>query len=162
MGEAEEYSPVSEKERSEWIIKPILAELRRINHNELYIYSGRNLNVDEGRGLRGECDFILAFTKAKKVVNAPIFCLVEAKKEDIITGIAQCVAQMVGALEFNRKKEKELSTTIYGCVTTGNEWQFLKLTDNVIHIDDLTYFISEPEKILGILQSIIDFYKNKL
>ena len=58
LADAEEYSPVSEKERSEWIIQPILSELRRINHNSFHIYSGRQLNVDAEKGLRGECDFM--------------------------------------------------------------------------------------------------------
>jgi hypothetical protein len=40
---------------------------------------------------------------------------------------------------------------IYGAVTTGNDWKFLKLCDRTIFIDKNDYFIKEVDKILGIL-----------
>lgn len=49
--------------------------------------------------------------------------------------------------------------TIYACVTTGGGWQFLKLEQNIITFDKKRYYINEVEKILGVLQYIIDFYK---
>lgn len=62
----------SEKAKSEMIVFPILAELRQRNHKFFTIYSGDNLNVDEEKGLKGECDFILAKDTASFVsVQSP-------------------------------------------------------------------------------------------
>lgn len=41
--------------------------------------------------------------------------------------------------------------TDYGCVTTGEDWQFLKLEQNIITFDNKRYYINEVEKILGVL-----------
>ncbi|OKH59029.1 hypothetical protein NIES2130_10745 [Scytonema sp. HK-05] len=43
------------------------------------------------------------------------------------------------------------STTIYGAVTTGDIWKFLKLEGCDVFIDLNNYYIKEINKILGIL-----------
>jgi hypothetical protein len=147
----------TEKARSEFIIVPILLELERRNPNQLMIYSGKTMDVDKSRGLNGECDFIVSKGEATRVIQAPIFSLVEAKKQDIDLGLGQCVAQMIGATLFNQQREKNIET-IYGCVTTGEIWQFLKLTNPYLTVDTRLYFLTELETILGIFQAILDFY----
>jgi len=145
----------SEKARSEFIIVPILFEIEKRNNECFAIYSGERLDVDQNRGLVGECDFILTKGKIKYTIQKPIVALVEAKKNDIDLGLGQCVAQMVGSQIFNQGE----INSIYGCVTTGEDWQFLKLEQNIITIDKKHYYIDNVEKILGVLQYIIDFYK---
>jgi hypothetical protein len=44
---------------------------------------------------------------------------------------------------------------IYGAVTIGTIWQFLKLKDKIIFIDLSQYYIKDIKKILGILSSAI-------
>jgi hypothetical protein len=51
---------LSEKSRSEFIVVPILLATRELTRDRFVIFSGRRLDVDEGQGLTGECDFILA------------------------------------------------------------------------------------------------------
>ena len=75
----------SEKARSEMVVFPILLELRDLQNNFFTIYSGDTLNVDAERGLRGECDFIIAKDTGSLNVNAPIFQVVEAKKMILIS-----------------------------------------------------------------------------
>ncbi len=150
-------SSSSEKARSEFIIAPILIELERRNTEKLSIYSGENLDVDADRGLRGECDFILSKGTVSLTMQTPIISLVEAKKSDIKRGLGQCVAQMVGAQRFNQIEGNNIPI-IYGCVTTGEDWQFLTLEDNRITIDTQRYYVNELEKVLGIFQSIVDRY----
>ena len=87
-------SSSSQKARSEFIIAPILIELERLNPNDLAIYSGENLDVDEQSGLRGECDFVLSKGPMALTMQAPIISLVKAKKSDIKGGLGQCIAQM--------------------------------------------------------------------
>jgi hypothetical protein len=78
--------------------------------------------------------------------------LVEAKKEDIIAGLGQCVAEMVAAQIFNEREGNEISI-IYGTVTSGTNWKFLKLEGKVVEIDLVEYYLTDVNKILGILAS---------
>ena len=148
-------SSSSEKARSEFIIAPILIELERQNPDRIAIYSGEKLDADEERGLKGECDFILSKGSISLTLQPPIISLVEAKRSDIKSGLGQCIAQCLGAQRFNDREENAISD-IYGCVTTGEDWQFLQLEGDRILIDEQRYYINELEKVLGIFQAIID------
>ncbi len=76
----------------------------------------------------------------------------EAKKENITAGLGQCIAEMLAAKIFNERTGNE-NFTIYGTVTTGSIWQFLKLEGEVIYIDLSEYYLKDVNKILGILAS---------
>ncbi len=150
----------SEKAKSESIVFPILVELRNRNDKYFTIHSGDTLNADEEQELEGECDFILAKDSGTFNINLPIFQLLEAKKNDTEIGVAQCAAQMIGAKLFNEKKNVKLEK-IYGCVTTGREWLFMKLEDK-LYIDKKIYYLQEIEDLLGVFQTIIDYYKTTI
>lgn len=152
-------SSSSEKARSEFIVAPILLELERRNKDEFSIFSGERLDVDEERGLKGECDFILSKGPISSTIQAPIFLLVEAKKNDIKEGLGQCLAQMIGAQFFNQREGNKIDV-IYGCVTTGENWQFLRLEDNVVTMDAMRYYLNELQKFLWIFQHVIDMHKS--
>jgi hypothetical protein len=154
-------SSSSEKARSEFIIAPILLEIEKRNQEYLSIFSGERLDVDEEKGLKGECDFILSKGPISSTMQAPIFSMVEAKKNDIKDGLGQCLAQMIGAKTFNQEDGNEIDI-IFGCVTTGEDWQFLKLEGNDILMDIRRYYISELKNLLWIFQSIVDNYKPKI
>lgn len=158
LSEVEGLAIRSEKAKSEWIVVPILKEIRRTNHNFFKIYSGDNLNVDKEKGLVGECDFILTLDTKSFNINYPIIQIVEAKKNDVELGIPQCAAQMIGADLFNEKKGVNIAR-IYGCVTTGDEWLFMKYEDENLIIDQKKYYLSELGELLGIFQVIIDSYR---
>jgi len=122
---------VSEKAKSEWIVVPILKELLNASNDFFTIYSGENLHVDGEQVLKGECDFILTKNIKTVNINYPILQIVEAKKNDIDLGIPQCAAQVVGTYFFNKKKGIDINK-IYGCITNGDNWLFIKLEDNTI------------------------------
>jgi hypothetical protein len=151
----------TEKAKSEWIVVPILNELRKRNNRYFTIYSGESLNVDKENGLQGECDFILAKDVQSFDLNYPIIQIVEAKKHDIEIGIPQCMAQLLGAKIFNDIHQTPISK-IYGCVTTGDDWLFMYLENDTVYVDNKRYYLTEVEKILGVFQTIIDFCKNEL
>ena len=151
----------SEKAKSELIVTPILLELRKRNNNFFTVYSGEVLNVDAVQGLAGECDFILTKDTSSFAISAPIISVVEAKKDDLELGVIQCAAQMVGIQRFNEKYGEPIET-IYGCATTADDWQFLKLTEKQLLIDRDKYFINDIEIVLGVFQQIIDYYKEVL
>jgi hypothetical protein len=145
----------SEKSRSERLVTPILLELSDTNQHTFSIYSGVNLDVDESLGLKGECDFIFSFSRIQDFVMAPIFCIAEAKKQDLEQGTIQASAQLIGAKRLNEQENNPIKT-LYGCSTTGVEWRFLKYSENEIVIDETRYLIRDLSKLLGVLQYIID------
>lgn len=145
----------NEKSRSERLVSPMLLELARKNNHRVTIYSGENLDADETQGLNGECDFMLSFSQVREFVTAPIFCITEAKKQNIERGMVQCAAQLIGARIFNEKYEQQKMPVLYGCATTGVEWRFIQLKDNILTVDINRYLITQPEQILGVLQQII-------
>src|SRR5262245_10742198 len=94
---------LSEKARSEFLVVPVLLACQELSPEALAIYSGQRLDVDPDRGLIGECDFILAATPPVPGLRAPLVTIVEAKRNEVESGVWQCVAQMVGARPFNER-----------------------------------------------------------
>jgi len=45
------------------------------------------------------------------------------------------LTELVGAARFNERQQKAIPT-LYGCATTGVEWQFMKLEGNVCTLDE--------------------------
>lgn len=142
----------TEKSRSEMIIAPILIELRKQLQYQISLFSGIDFTVDSAQGLNGNCDFIISRSPELLIVTAPVITIVEAKRENINGGLGQCVAEMLAARLFNEREGNEISA-IYGAVTTGTTWKFLKLIGQVIEIDLSEYYLTNVNKILGILAS---------
>lgn len=142
----------SEKARSELIIAPILVDLRRQLREEISLFSGIDFTVDNSKGLNGTCDFIITKSPEILFLTAPVITVVEAKKENINAGLGQCAAEMVAAQIFNQQAGTEIKT-VYGAVTTGSIWQFLKLEEQILTIDLSEYYLKDVNKILGILAS---------
>ena len=95
----------TEKARSEFIVAPILAEVRRLMKHRVSLFSGTEFNVDASRGLNGTCDFIMAASPMQFFVRNPVLMIVEAKNENIKAGLGQCIAEMVAAREFNAAEQ---------------------------------------------------------
>ncbi|OUL29315.1 hypothetical protein BV375_16035 [Nostoc sp. 106C] len=132
------------------IIAPILIDLRRQLNDKINLFSGVEFNVDAAQGLNGICDFIITDSPERLIVTAPVVVIVEAKKENIPASLGQCIAEMLAARIFNERSGKE-NLAIYGTVTTGSIWQFLKLDGQEIQIDLSEYYLKDVNKILGIL-----------
>lgn len=141
---------VSEKARSEFIVAPILLEVKEFLKNTVSVYSGVRLDVAPEEGLQGICDFIVSKSPPLPTLQTPLIVMVEAKKNDIEEGLGQCAAEMVAALRLNQM-EGLASPSIYGCVTTGELWQFLALEAKTLKIDPERIYIEHVDKILGIL-----------
>jgi hypothetical protein len=144
---------LTEKARSELIIAPILLGAREVCGRVFAIFSGHRLDVDQSRGLAGECDFILSRQEAVPVLRTPVIAVVEAKRGDVDAGIGQCLAQMIGAVAFNEQRAK-VRPPVYGCVTTGDEWQFLRLEGADAVYDTTRRYISDLGELLGVFSHI--------
>ena len=144
----------TEKARSELIIANILVEIRKILKHQISLFSGIEFNVDKEKGLNGFCDFIISASQEQLILNRPIITLVEAKNENIINGLGQCIAEMVAASIFNQAENNPLKE-LYGVVTTGTVWKFLKMENMNVFIDLDEYSIEHPDKIIGILLELL-------
>lgn len=144
----------TEKARSEFIIAPLLMEVRRQLHYRISLFSGVELNVDMAQGLRGVCDFLLSLSPLQLAVEAPVVVIVEAKNENIKQGLIQCMAEMVAVQQFNQARHTTIET-VYGAVTTGNLWKFLRLVNTAVTVDLTEYHISQVEQVVGMLVAMI-------
>jgi hypothetical protein len=144
----------TEKARSEFIIAPVLMELRRFLRGSFGLFSGIEFDVDSSRGLNGFCDFILTKLPRQIILTAPLIAIVEAKNDNLHSGFGQCIAAMVAVQEFNQKAGTH-AETVYGVVTTGSAWKFLQLRRSEVTIDIHEYYIVDLGKIMGILTHMI-------
>lgn len=143
----------NEKARSELIIAPILVDVLRRQQDRLSLFSGIEFSVDPARRLNGICDYLLSRSPSQLVLEAPVLAIVEAKREDILAGLPQCLAEMVAARLFNERAGTP-ANAVYGAVTTGSEWKFLALSGDVAWVDRDEYYVSELPRILGVLSAI--------
>jgi hypothetical protein len=160
----------TEKSRSELILTPILVELKEQLNNQISLFSGREFNVKPDIGLSGFCDFLISKSPEQIIIKAPVVTLVEAKNDNIQSGLGQrdpaverqgflrlrqCMAEMIAAQLFNQLKNNPVRT-IYGVVTTGTNWKFMRLCGENIEIDLSEYYLNDIGKILGILKSFVE------
>jgi hypothetical protein len=144
----------TEKAKSEMIVADILVELREHFEHRISLFSGIDFSVDTENDLTGVCDFLVSLSPEQYYLEAPVIILVEAKKDDLTTGLGQCVAEMVAAQRFNIEKGNDIPC-IYGATTTGINWLFLKLEGKQLYIDMSAYMLERCDKILGILASMV-------
>jgi hypothetical protein len=145
----------TEKARSELVIAPLLAALRAQLGHRFSVFSGIDFTVDASQGLAGYCDFLLSRSPEQQFLRSPVAAIVEAKNENLKSGLGQCMAAMVGARLFN-DREGRPATTVYGAVTSGSLWRFLRLAGSVVELDEQEYHVRQLPKLVGILARIVD------
>lgn len=145
----------TEKARSELLIAPVLADAREQLGRRVSLFSGWDFVVDKTKGLNGVCDYVLCRSPQQEFITTPVAVIVEAKNENIKGGLGQCGAEMVAARLFNEKAGAS-AKPVFGCVTTGTVWRFLRLTDSDLLIDQKEYYLAtQADSILGILLSVL-------
>jgi hypothetical protein len=144
----------NEKARSETLVFPILLEVRELLNRQVSLFSGTDFTVDPTLGLNGVCDYLISQSVEQMVIRAPVAVIIEAKKGDLTSGMGQCVAEMVAAQKFNQQQGNAIAT-IYGSVTTGSLWRFVKLEQQLVTFDLKEYPMPPVEQILGILVQLV-------
>lgn len=157
LADVEGVAIATEKAKSELIVMPVVKELKRHNKDKFSYFSGYQFNVDRKKGLTGYCDILFSAEPYKQEIETPIFYIVEAKNDLLETGFGPCAAEMIAAQHFNGRQGKK-QRVIYGCVTNGFTWCFLKLENNQVLIDThhIPLTLTEPHTVLAILQWILD------
>ncbi len=144
----------TEKARSEFIVAPILMEVWRQCGGRVGLFSGMEFSVDPEHGLTGYCDFLMTASSSQIDIQAPVLAVVEAKNDNIRSGIPQCIAEMHAAVLFNDRKGQP-KRVVYGAVTTGSLWTFLQLHGVEVEVDLDEYYLREVERIVGILVHMV-------
>src|SRR5262249_35373497 len=145
----------TEKARSEFVIAPVLFELRRLHGGRFGLFSGVELNADPARGLNGVCDFVITKSPRQHILSTPLITIVEAKNDNLRTGLGQCVATMCAAQVLNEAAAAPVAA-VYGVVTTGTAWKFLRLQGTQVALDLIEYHVESLGKIMGILEHIVE------
>ncbi|NJL65740.1 MAG: hypothetical protein HC894_00700 [Microcoleus sp. SM1_3_4] len=140
----------SEKAKSEGIIYPILQEVRRILHDRISLFSGKDFTVDAEKGLNGYVDYLISRSPEQLEIEAPVIIVGEAKRGNLNEGLGQCIAEMVAAQKFNQENQTNIPT-IYGSVSNGTQWRFLKLEESTVTVDLMDYSLPPADQILGFL-----------
>lgn len=129
------------------IICPVLLAVKEALPN-IGFFSGEEFNVDVEMVLNGVCDYIFSQSPEQLYVTAPVTMVVEAKKENLKGGLGQCMAEMVAAWKFNKERQNAIKS-VYGVVTTGTVWRFLKLQEKTVTIDLNEYPLPPSGSILA-------------
>jgi hypothetical protein len=141
------YPHTNERTRAEMIVAPLLIHLA-VSYR-LSLYSGTAFNADVNNGLSGTVDHLFSRAQPQQsVIGAPITAVVETKSE--YRGVSHCLVQMIAAQRFNSD-----SGCIYGVVTTGLDWRFLKLEARTVTIDLTVYPFCPIESLLSLLAPMV-------
>jgi hypothetical protein len=143
----------TEKARSELVIAPLLMDLRAQLRHAVSLFSGIEFNVDEKLGLAGYCDYILSRSPEQQFLRSPVAAIVEAKNENLKSGLGQCMAAMLGARFFNEREGQDIKV-VYGAVTSGTAWRFLRMEGSAVALDQKEYYIAQLPRLLGVLRAI--------
>ncbi|RKZ49800.1 MAG: hypothetical protein DRR16_11295 [Candidatus Parabeggiatoa sp. nov. 3] len=136
---------ISEKAK-ELLIDAICEEVIQ-QHRHLKIWKEAPLQSDK---LTGFVDYLVA--KKRAYLDAPLLCVVEAKKDKFDKGLAQCLVEMQ-ACQWNNEQFCQ-KIEIYGIVTNGEVWKFYKLNLDGQVYETLPYALSETSHVLGILDYV--------
>lgn len=154
-----EFAPIAvavntEMARREFITGPLLTEAKRRSAGPVNVLPGMSFEADKARGLSGYCDYLISRSESIYYLRSPLAAVIEAKREDIIGGLGQCAAAMVGMRIFNEKDGTSFPA-VYGCVSSGTTWHFLRLEGEGLFIDHREYYLGDAALILGILVQIM-------
>jgi hypothetical protein len=144
----------SEASRSIWMVGPVLSDLWNRYAGEVCLIAGADFPADPAAKLTGYCDFVIGRGPQRAVIGAPLLLIFEAKRDSIPDGLGQCIAGMVGAQRFNRRNNNPIDP-VYGCITTGTNWKFLRLSGTNLTQDLTEYTLSQVDRILGIMIHMI-------
>jgi hypothetical protein len=142
----------NERARAYRLISPVLSEVETLRPGKVVALPEISIEVHDVEGLCGNPDFILSASMSSRVV--PIAAIVEAKKDDTEPGLPQCVAELYAAYLLNHERPEQL----YGCVTTGFDWHFIRFegAEKVAYVDTEIYLLSDLARLLGVFRHIVD------
>ena len=139
---------LSEYALCERLIYPILRE-PWMRHSKLEVWSHVSIEADEE--LSGVPDYLVGRKSpiGLQQLEFPLLGVVEAKKENFVSGWGQCLATMVAAQKLNGGIDPP--PVIYGLVTTGRIWEIGKLDRQIATIQPINLSLAQLDLLLGVL-----------
>lgn len=144
----------TEMARMTWLVGPVLGDVWARYGGRVSLHVGAAFTADVAANLSGYCDFLIGRYPQIPNVRPPAVVLVEAKQDNIFEGLGQCIASMVGAQRFNLAAGTPLDE-VFGVVTSGMLWRFLRLAGTDLQLDQAEYTIRDVDKIIGILVHMV-------
>jgi hypothetical protein len=143
---------INERAKATRLVDPVLSELEMLRPGKIATLPEVRMSIKSVEGLSGCPDFLISGSMVHKIV--PIVAIIEAKKDDIDEGLPQCAVELLVAHLVNQGRLQP----IYGCVTTGDDWQFLRLFGDKkrVQVDQDLYYINDLPRLLGVLCNIVD------
>lgn len=135
----------TDRAKCAYVIAPMVATLRQIHH--IGIHTGVQFNVSTVENLTGQCDFLITLSDELEIIEAPVLVITQAKESVMTEGVGRCVAQMIAAQRFNQESGLP-PIPVFGCVTNGFSWRFLKLAGDVMQGDGAIEYRLRPTKVL--------------
>lgn len=134
-------------ERSKELLIDAFCEEAIQSFPTLKIWKGAML---DGETTCGSVDYLIA--GRKRYLEAPLGCVVEAKKDDFEQGLAQCLVEMQACHWQNTQLGKTID--VLGIVTNGSLWQFYQLLSSGVVNETLSYGLNDLSAIFGALHFV--------
>jgi len=142
-------------EESKKLLIDAICEEAILKFECLKIWKGAALESDT---LTGNVDYLIAENRA--YLEAPLVCIIEAKKDNFEQGLAQCLVEMQACQWKNRQLGHDID--VLGIVTNGDAWQFYKLTIAGQIYETLLYSLNDLPAILGALHFMFQVCEQSL
>lgn len=133
-------------EKSRELLIDAVCEEAILPFENLRIWKGAPLETDQ---FSGQADYLV--TDNKDYCEAPFLCVVEAKRDDFVKGMAQCLTEMKVCQMNNQNLG--LNLDLYGIVTNGETWKFYRLTPDRA-MESQSYSLTHAAELLGVLTQI--------
>lgn len=142
-------------EESKKLLIDAICEEAIITSDRLRIWKGPQLESDT---LAGYVDYLVA--ERKRYLDVPLLCIIEAKKDDFEQGLAQCLVEMQACQWQNRQADRDID--VLGIVTSGEGWQFYRLTTTGEVYGTPLYSVGDMELLLGRLRHVFELCEQNL
>lgn len=70
--------------------------------------------------------------------------------------MGKVITEMVAFQQFNRESNLKIKN-IYGCISNGTHWRFLRLKERNLHIDNRDRYIYPLEDLVETFKSILRY-----
>jgi|GEM_PF-1356763 len=137
----------NERTRSEFIVAQVMIGIA-LAHPVSY-FSGYPFEVDPALGLVGQCDYLFSRSSLTFRIHPPVALIVEVKR-DLGRCLPHCLVELAAAQRFNGS-----TAPVYGVLTTGLAWQFLKLEGEIATIESTIYKVESLDRIESILAAMV-------
>lgn len=139
------------KARSVLLTAPVIIDVWQRSRRRVSMLSG----VGFGEADAEPCDFMLGHGPQLYFPTAPVAVVVRSAIGGRFHDPSCCVAEMMTAWQFNAQ-EGAPTEHVYGVVTTGSSWRFLRLTEGALTLDVTEHQLpSDLDRVLGVLLHVL-------